>query len=132
MIFRQLAVLFVTLVLATSVLSLDNEYCSLNLTQDECITQTTNTNCCWLQFTHQNGYGRDIIGCFEVEFMVNSLKFVYQPKTYTSVTDSQLCTALGTTCNQITKANFNAVFSQVPNYTSFTLISNVSQNVCHA
>lgn len=102
----KVVVLVAILAVIGSSLQVDHEYCSLNLSKDECLTQTNNKDCCWLTFTHKNGYGRDIDGCFDYHFIVNSLKFIINPKAFDTMSDSDICTKLDYQCAAVTKDNF--------------------------
>lgn len=112
-------------------LQVDDEYCSLNLSKDECVTKTKNGDCCWLTFTHQNGYGRDIDGCFDYRFIVNSLKFVANPKGFDTMSDGEICTKLGQSCTSVTKANFESFFKSAASHTTVTKITAVNSVQCH-
>lgn len=113
-----------------SILAVDNEYCSLNLEKTECLSQTTNKNCCWLTFTHKNGYGKDIDGCFDYKFIVNSLKFVTNPKAFDTMKDSEICQKLGYQCTEVTSSNFLDFFSKAPSVPE-TLITSIQFKQCH-
>lgn len=130
----QKTVIAVTLLVALfgSSFQVDNVYCSLNLEKNECISQTTNGNCCWLTFVHKNGYGRPIDGCFDYRFIVNSLKFITNPKNFDTMTDEQVCSQLGMQCTSISKSNFLDWFRRAPQYSDTTLITSISASDCHA
>jgi hypothetical protein len=112
-------------------LQVDDEYCSLNLSKDECVSKTKNGDCFWLTFTHQNGYGRDIDGCFDYRFIVNSLKFVVNPKGFDTMSDGEICQKLGQSCTSVTKTNFESFFKSAPAYSSITKITAVGSVQCH-
>lgn len=111
--------------------AVDDEYCSLNLSKDECINQTKNGDCCWLEFNHQNGYGRPIQGCFDYRFMVNSIKFVTNPKGFDAMSDSEVCSKLGYQCSAVSKDNFLDFFNKVPTKADITKITQVNSAQCH-
>lgn len=121
----------ILLSLSSVSLQVDDEYCSLNLTQDECIAQTKNRDCCWLEFNHQNGYGRPISGCFDYRFMVNSIKFITNPKGFDTMTDSEVCSKLDYQCTSVTKENFLEFFSKVPPKAAITKITAITSAKCH-
>ena len=118
------------LIISGSCQCVDNEYCSLNLEKNECLSQTTNKDCCWLTFTHKNGYGKDIDGCFDYRFIVNSLKFVTNPKAFDTMSDSDICTKLGYQCSSVTQSNFLDFFSKAPSKPE-TLITSIQFKQCH-
>jgi hypothetical protein len=119
------------LCISNAVFAVDNEYCSLNLNKDDCITNTTNGDCCWMTFTHKYGYGKDIVGCFDYRFIVNSLKFVTNPKAFDSMSDSDLCTKFNYSCTSVTKDNFPALFSSSTNVPDVSLIIAATTPQCH-
>lgn len=129
--FKSVIAVAVVLAVFGSSLQVDNTYCSLNLEKNECVSQTTNGNCCWLTFVHKNGYGRAIDGCFDYRFIVNSLKFITNPKNFDTMTDSDVCKQLGMECTSITKANFLTWFNKAPQYADTTLITSVTASECH-
>lgn len=69
--------------------ALDSEFCALNLNTDDCLKNSGLKNCCWLNFMHANSFvGEPINGCFDLKFMVNSMKFLISPQTYDKMTDA--------------------------------------------
>lgn len=125
-----IAVGLIVLVMSHATLQVDDEYCSLNLSKDECLTATKNKDCCWLTFTHENGYGRDIDGCFDYRFIVNSLKFVTNPKGFDTMSDADICSKVGQSCTSVTRDNFIEFFKAAPSQSS-TKIKVVSSAQCH-
>lgn len=123
--------ILVLLALSKEALSVDNEYCSLNMSPGECTSQTTNSQCCWLVFSHERGYDRDVKGCFDYRFMVNSLKFIVKPKGFDTMSDAQLCDTFGMSCSEITRDNFKAFMEKVPQQKEKSFISKVSTLQCH-
>jgi hypothetical protein len=110
--------------------AVDHEYCSLNFEKDACVSQTKIASCCWLKFTHSDKFkGPNIEGCFDYRYMINALKFVVWPNSFSTVSDSQLCNKLNANCPEITKDNFISVYQNVVNVEE-SQIREVQEIVC--
>jgi hypothetical protein len=110
--------------------AVDHEYCSLNFEKDACVSKTRNESCCWLKFTHSDKFkGPNIEGCFDYRYMINALKFVVWPNSFSTVSDSQLCNKLNANCDKIDRFNFKSVYENVVNVEE-SQIREVQEIVC--
>ena len=94
----------------------DDVYCSLNMTKDDCLVNSKNNDCCWFHFDYNNRagwYTPPIDQCFDWSYMVRSAKFVLFPDRFNTVSDSEFCTFVGTTCESIQLDNFKDVWEFV-------------------
>ena len=109
----------------------DNEYCSLNFSIEACTQKTLNQDCVWMDFEHNANWAvPKIKSCFEMRYMINALKYIAWPDDFTNKTDKELCTELGTECEEITKKNFKTVYSNVVSK-AYTKIAKVNEIVVH-
>lgn len=121
-----------TLLIVSSVAGIDNEYCSLNLSVEDCTQNTKLTDCCHVEMEHDKGYPTlNVKSCFAVDFIVRGLKFMTDFKGFERMTDSELCKKLGGECSNITTNNVKSVLEMAAKNTETTKIKNIVSVKCH-
>ena len=129
-------ILFINIFLClfiSNILSIDNEYCSLNLEKNECIEQTNLKTCCWAKIdttaTFEKPYAE---GCFDYRYLTRVLKFLINPKSFNTMTDEDLCNKLGMICDHITLKNFVDIFLKSEKLSEITKINKVIDLSCRS